>query len=75
MIPTKVYGIHGEGRILCPSCAERLYGSSLEMYLSAGEIQRFSESDRPTYASKGLYAMTARAGSSHPIELKTLVVG
>ena len=54
MIKSKVYGIHGEGRILCQSCAERLYGNSLEMYLTAGEIQRFSESDRPTYASKGL---------------------
>jgi hypothetical protein len=54
MIHTKVYGIHGEGRILCRSCAERLYGNSLEMYLSARDIQGFSESDRPTYARQGL---------------------
>jgi hypothetical protein len=55
IIHTKVYGIHGEGRILCQSCAERLYGNSLEMYLAAGDIQRFSESDRPTYARQGLH--------------------
>ena len=54
MINTKVYGIYGEGRILCQSCAERLYGNSLEMYVTAGDLQRFSESDRPTYAGKGL---------------------
>jgi hypothetical protein len=51
---TEVYGIHGEGRILCQSCAERIYGISLESYLSAGEIESFSESDRPRYAAKGL---------------------
>jgi hypothetical protein len=49
-----ILGIHGEGRIPCQGCAERLYGNSLEMYLSAGEIHGFSESDRLTYASKGL---------------------
>jgi hypothetical protein len=54
MISTKVYGIYGEGRILCQSCAERLYGNSLEMYVSAGDLQKFSESDRTTYASHGL---------------------
>lgn len=48
------YGIHGEGRVLCQSCAERLYGNSLEMYIAAGDMQWFSESDRPTYAAKGL---------------------
>jgi hypothetical protein len=51
---TEVYGIHGKGRILCHSCADRIYGISLERYLSAGEIQNLSESDRPAYASKGL---------------------
>jgi hypothetical protein len=54
MINMNVYGIHGEGRILCQSCAKRLYGISLEMYLAAGEIHWFSDNDRPTYAPKGL---------------------
>lgn len=54
MIDTEAYGIFGDGRILCQSCAEKLYGNSLVMYLTAGEIQSFKESDRTTYASKGL---------------------
>ena len=54
MISTKVFGIHGEGLNLCQSCAERRYGNSLEMYLTAGEIQSIHEENRPEYASKGL---------------------
>lgn len=54
MIKTKVYGFQGEGRILCPSCADKIFGNSLELYLSAGDIQRISDEDRPTYARKGL---------------------
>jgi hypothetical protein len=54
MINSKVYGIHGKGRILCDRCAERLYGDNLDMYLTDGNIQVFSESDRQKFASKGL---------------------
>ena len=48
------YGIYGEGRILCLSCAQRIYGTSLEMYLDAGDVQKFSDQDRSFYACKGL---------------------
>jgi hypothetical protein len=51
---TKVYGIHGEGRNLCLSCAEKIYGSSLEMYVDTGELQILSDQERPQYASEGL---------------------
>ena len=54
MISTKVYGIQGEGWSLCQSCAERVYGNSLEMYLATGALRKYSENDRPTYAGKGL---------------------
>jgi hypothetical protein len=54
MINTQVYGIYSEVRILCLSCAERRYGNSLGMYLSAGEIQILSDQDRMTYSCKGL---------------------
>ncbi len=54
MIETKVYGFQAEGQILCLSCAQRIYGDSLEMYLTTGDIQVFSDQDRPTYACKGL---------------------
>ena len=54
MINLKVYGIYIEGRTLCKSCTKRLYGNSFEMHLTAREIQRITESDRPTSASKGL---------------------
>lgn len=54
MINTKVYGFQGEGRTLCQSCAERIYGNSLQMYLAASDIQVLSDQDRKTYASKGL---------------------
>lgn len=54
MFDTEAYGTYGDGRILCQSCAEKLYGNSLITYLTAGEIQSFKERDRPTYASKGL---------------------
>jgi hypothetical protein len=48
------YGILSEGKDLCLNCAEKIYGNSLEMYVSAGEIQILNEQDRPTYASRGL---------------------
>ena len=54
MFHTKVFGFHSEGQILCPSCADRIYGESLELHLSAGNIRTFTDSDRSTYASKGL---------------------
>ena len=51
---TKVFGIHGEGRTLCLSCAERIYGDSLEMYVSSGVIQILSDEEGPLFAGKGL---------------------
>jgi poly(3-hydroxyalkanoate) synthetase len=54
MDQTKVYGIQGEGRNLCLSCAERIYGNSLEMYMNSGVIQILGDQERPRYASKGL---------------------
>ncbi len=49
-----VYGIHSEGKVLCVNCAEKIYGNSLEMYVSAGEIQLLHDQDRPAYTSRGL---------------------
>ena len=54
MMDAKVYGIYGEGRTLCLSCAESYYGNSLEMHLDAGEAQAFSDRDRSKYDFKGL---------------------
>jgi hypothetical protein len=54
MDQSKILGIQGEGRTLCLSCAERIYGNSLDMYVNSGDIQLLSESDRPTHAIKGL---------------------
>ena len=54
MFHTRVFGFYKEGQILCPICANRMYGESLELHLSAGNILTFTDSDRPTYADKGL---------------------
>ena len=54
MEKTQVYGLYGEGHILCPECAGRIYGTSLEEYVRAGDLQTFGESDRRTYAGSGL---------------------
>ena len=54
MDQSKGYGIQSEGRSLCLSCAERIYGNSLEMYVSSGVIQILSDQERPLYASNGL---------------------
>ncbi len=53
-ISGNVNGIHGEGQDLCLTCAEKIYGNSLEMYVSAGEIQLLHDQDRPAYTSRGL---------------------
>jgi hypothetical protein len=50
----KVCGLHGEGRILCGSCAGRIYGTSLEKYVKAGDLQVLGEEDGEPYAAKGL---------------------
>lgn len=54
MDETQVYGLHGEGHILCPSCAERIYGTSLVKYVRAGDLQLFNEADRQPFAGNGL---------------------
>lgn len=54
MFNTKVFGFQLEGRSLCPSCGERIYGNNLEMHMDAGDLLFYTESDRPAYADKGL---------------------
>jgi hypothetical protein len=54
MDQSKGYGIQGEGRSLCLSCAERIYGNSLDLYVKSSQIQILGDEDRLTYASKGL---------------------
>lgn len=54
MFKLKVYGVQSKGRSLCLSCAERTYKNGLEKYLNADDSLIFTESDRPTYACKGL---------------------
>ena len=54
MNETQIYGLHGEGHILCPNCASRIYGASLEKYVHAGDLLTFAASDREPFASSGL---------------------
>ena len=54
MVNTNISGIYAEGQILCRSCAERIYGNSLVMYITVGDFHKIHESVRPMYASKGL---------------------
>ena len=54
MFNTKVFGFQSKWRSLCLSCAERIYGNSLEMHLNAGDLLIFTDSNRSTYACKGL---------------------
>jgi hypothetical protein len=54
MFNTKVFGFRSEGRSLCPSCAERIYGNDLQRYLNAGDFLTFTDNDRRTYAGQGL---------------------
>ena len=53
MFNMKVYGFQNAGRSLCLSCAEKVYGG-LGKHLTAGDLLIFSDSDRATYACKGL---------------------
>ena len=50
----KIHGITGEGCVLCLTCAERIYGRSLKLYLSAGEVLGISDTDAETYIEEGL---------------------
>lgn len=54
MEKSQIHGLYGEGRILCLSCAERIYGSSLEKYVLAGDLQMLWDEDRGPYAGSGL---------------------
>lgn len=54
MEPKQVYGVYGEGRILCRHCAEGVYGASLEKSVRGGDLQILREEDRRTYGSRGL---------------------
>jgi hypothetical protein len=54
MDQTKIYGTHGKGQSLCLSCAKRIYGNSLEMYLNTGDIQVLNDNNRPAYTSNEL---------------------
>jgi hypothetical protein len=54
MEKTQVYGLYGEGRILCLSCARRIYGTSQEKYMRTGDLQVLCEEDRGPYAGNGL---------------------
>jgi hypothetical protein len=54
MINTKADGFHGEGRTLCLSCSEKIYGNSLEGYLCAGKLKKLGDPDRPADPSQGL---------------------
>jgi hypothetical protein len=50
----KIYGIIGEGRVLCRTCAEKVYGRSLKLYLTSAEILGISNTEVETYAENGL---------------------
>jgi len=54
MFNMKVYGFQIEGRSLCVICAEKILGKSLEMDRNTGDFMVFNDSDRQTYARKGL---------------------
>ncbi len=49
-----ICGIRGEGQVLCLTCAERLYGNSLGLYLSSEEILGIRDTDAETYPEHGL---------------------
>jgi hypothetical protein len=50
----KIHGISGEGRVLCLTCAERVYGNSLKRYLSSEEILGIRDTAAETYTEDGL---------------------
>ncbi len=54
MEQTQVYGFYGEGRNLCPNCAMRIYGTSLEKYVRSGGLQLWLESGRKPCYTRGL---------------------
>lgn len=54
MFKMKVYGFQSAGRSLCLNCAERIYKNGLEKHMNADDSLFFTDSDRPTYACKGL---------------------
>ncbi len=63
----KIHGISGEGRVLCLICAERVYGSSLELYLSSEEILGICEIDAETYEEHGLICEECFAWIFQPV--------
>ena len=70
MNETKIHGIMGEGRALCLTCAERVYGSSLKLYLSSGEILGIRDTDAETYTEEGLICEECFAWIFQPAQTK-----
>lgn len=71
MDKNQIYGLHGEGRILCPSCAGRIYGTGMEKYVLAGDLQTLLAEDRLPYAGSGLLCDECLSWVFQPDQVET----